>query len=354
MHKTAPLSFIMPAYNCAATVAQSVASILDGNLNPGDEIVIVDDGSTDQTAQILGQLAAQHPQIRLVPHSRNKGGGAARNNAVENARHDLIFCLDSDNLLVPGAIAELKAFLLDQQADVATFSESRMFKTDPNTPTLSWRYVPGILTFADYLAGIVVPGASGNYLFTRASWLKAGGYPEYSGALDTWGFGLRQVATGQRMMVMPTGFYCHRHGHESYWTREAAKGKISLTALQLLIPFLDQIVEDDIDYIMGREGRLSWHGTLDHRPIRLINQPKGQAGVIVDEYGQLIPFFANLHQQPQSPEETIKQVFALAQTGRLSDEDYANVTGILTNNGNLDLVSALRQAWDAGKKLTNS
>lgn len=354
MHNPAPLSFIMPAYNCAATVAQSVESILDGNLNPADEIVIVDDGSTDQTAPILTQLAAQHPEIRLVPHNRNKGGGAARNTAVENARHDLIFCLDSDNLLVPGAIAELKNFLLEHQADVATFSESRMFKTDPATPTLSWRYVPGILTFADYLSGIVVPGASGNYLFTRASWLKAGGYPEYSGALDTWGFGLRQVATGQRMMVMPTGFYCHRHGHDSYWTREAAKGKISLTALQLLIPFLDQIVEDDIDYIMGREGRLSWHGTLDHRPIRLIGQPNGQAGVIVDANGDLIPFFASLRQQPQSPEETLKHVFALARAGRLSDADYGNVTNILTTNGSHDLVTALRQAWETGKGLTNS
>ena len=351
---SAPISFIIPAYNCAPTVAQSVESIVDGNLNPGDEIVIVDDGSMDQTAQVLAQLAAAHPAVRLVPHRRNKGGGAARNTAVEHARHDLIFCLDSDNLLVPGSIARLQHYMLTQQADAATFRESRMFKTDPAITTLTWRYRDGQLTFADYLAGIVVPGASGNYLYSRDSWLKAGGYPEFSGALDTWGFGLRQVATGQKVMIMSDGFYCHRHGHESYWTREAAKGRISLTALQILIPYLDQVLDEDVDYIMGRDTRLNWHGLLDHRPIRLADGTTGRGGVILDEYGHLIPFFASLpHNAPVDPiadaQQTMLLVFEMAHKGQLAESDYQAVLDTLSSGGNHDMAQALSQAWNAGR-----
>ena len=351
---TPPLSFIIPAYNCAGTVAQSVASILDGNLRDGDEIIIVDDGSTDDTPRVLDQLANRHPAIRLAPHGRNKGGGAARNTAVDHARHDLIFCLDSDNLLVPGAIAPLLHHLQETGADAATFNESRMFKTAPMETTLTWRYRPGPLTLADYLAGIVVPGASGNYLFTRQSWLRAGCYPEFSGALDTWGFGLRQVATGQRVMIMDRGFYCHRHGHDSYWTRESAKGKASLVALQLLIPYLDQIHDEDVDYVMGREGRLTWHGMLDYRPLRLTTGQNGRAGVILDTTGQLIPFFANLpvnQQPPTLPDasDTLTHVFDLAKSGQLGADDYANVMAILRTSGNLVMAAALQKAWDSGQ-----
>ena len=351
----APLSFIVPAYNCAATLAQSIHSIVQGNLRQQDEIVLVDDGSSDATAAVAQSLAAEHPAIRIYSHARNKGGGAARNHAVENARHDLIFCLDSDNLLPAGALDPLRAFRETEQADVVSFRESRMFKTAPTEPTLIWRYRPGVLTLADYLAGIVVPGASGNYLFTRASWLRAGGYPEYSGALDTWGFGLRQVATGQRMVVMPTGYYQHRHGHASYWTRENVKGKTSLIALQLLIPFLDQIVDEDVDYVMGREGRMVWHGQLDRHPLRVRNGPLGRAGYILDSAGVLLPFFADLvHDDApeppgiQSAADAVRHIFQRAYQGVLGQADYVAALGVIEASGNIDLAQALRQAWAQG------
>jgi glycosyltransferase involved in cell wall biosynthesis len=248
---TNPISFIIPAYNCGATIAETIASITNGNLSDNDEIVVVNDGSTDDTVPVLSNIVAKNLAVRLVEHNRNRGGAAARNTAVENSRHDLIYCLDSDNLLVPGSVARLKAFLLAERADVAVFRELHYFQQSRDQPTHKWRFVAGPISLADALAGGTFPGMSGNYLYTRASWLKAGGYPEFAGALDAWGFGIRQVATQQRMMVMDDGFYLHRFGHDSYWVRDSRTGRISLTALQILIPFLDMINPNDVDYMMG-------------------------------------------------------------------------------------------------------
>lgn len=263
------ISFIMPAYNCRETIEESVGSIIDGNLSEGDELIIVDDGSTDETPRTLERLKAEHPVIKILSHETNRGGGGARNTAAAAARNQLIFCLDADNILEPGAATRLKVFLETSGADVASLQELHYFKTTKDEVTHKWTFSPGLVTLADHLSRFQVPGASGNYLFTKDSWRRAGGYPEFAGALDAWGFGFRQLATGAKMMVMPESHYHHRFGHESYWVREAKPGRTSLTALQILIPFLDLLNEKDVEYIFSRRGRYSWFDDLEKRPIRL-------------------------------------------------------------------------------------
>lgn len=255
-------------------------SIYDGNFTEGDELVIVNDGSTDGTSEVLLQLERKWKGIRVIDHPRNKGGAAARNTAVEAARHSILFCLDSDNLLVPGSIPRLKEFLIGSGADVAAFGEICFFKSDTNECDKQWVFKAAPVTFADYLSGPVVPGASGNYMFTKDSWVRAKGYPEFAGALDAWGFGLRQAAMGYMTYVMQESFYFHRHGHESYWTRDFRGGGPSLVALQILMPYLDQIVDEDVDYIMSREGRYNWFENLDRRPLRLKAGGRGETGHI--------------------------------------------------------------------------
>lgn len=281
--KTVPLSFFIPAYNCAATIEQSVKSIVAENFFDGDELIIVNDGSTDETGEVLQRLEREGKDIRVLQHSRNKGGAAARNTAVEASCHSVLFCLDSDNLLVPGSVQRLKEFLIGSGAVVAAFEEAHFFTHDTSTVDKRWVFKAGQVTLADYLSGPVVPGASGNYMFTKDSWMRAKGYPEFAGALDAWGFGLRQAATAQKICVMPQSFYYHRHGHESYWVRDYRKGGPSLMALQILMPFLDQVLEEDVDYMMSRAGRYDWFENLDRRPIRLRTGSQGETGVIAHQ-----------------------------------------------------------------------
>lgn len=273
------ISFILPAYNCVTTVEESVESIMEGNFIDGDELVIVNDCSSDNTENVLIDLQMKYPIIKIIKNSKNRGGAATRNVAIENTLNQIIFCLDSDNVLVPGSIQMLKNFLENSGADAASFQELHYFHNDKNDITRRWIFKGGITTLSDYLSGAIVPGSSGNYMFTKESWTRAGGYPEFSGALDAWGFGFRQVATGSKMIVMPKSYYYHRYGHESYWVRESQKGNMSLIASQILIPFLNLIDEKDVYYITSRRGRCSWFNNLEKRPIRVKSGVLGSAGI---------------------------------------------------------------------------
>jgi glycosyltransferase involved in cell wall biosynthesis len=264
-------SFFIPAYNCSKTIEEAVSSIVNDNLLPDDELVIVNDCSTDETAEVLKKLQYRYSSIKIVHNQLNKGGAATRNIAVDNCRHQILFCLDSDNILVPGSINKLRCFMQENNADVASFQELFYFKHDTNEIDYKWTFKTGEYFIEDHLSTTQVPGASGNYMFTKESWLRAGQYPEFAGALDTWGFGLRQVMTGSKVCVMPNSYYYHRYSHESYWIRDASRrmGSVSLRALQILIPFFDLLDDRDINYIMSYRGRYTWFPELNKRPIRL-------------------------------------------------------------------------------------
>jgi len=269
--KQIPISFIVPAYNCEKYITKAVESIMKTNFSKGDEVVICNDASTDKTELVIKKLIKKYPNIKYVKHVRNKGGGAARNTAIENTSNELIFCLDSDNILVEGSIIKLKDFLINTGSDIAAFQELHYFVNSIKEVTHKWIFKPGKFTIEDYLSGIKVPGASGNYLFTKKSWINAEGYPEYAGSSDTWGFGFQQLITGSKMMVMEKSFYFHRYGYESYWVRESRKNNLSLNVLRIIIPFLDFIRDEDIEYIFSPKGRYIWFENLDKHPIRLKN-----------------------------------------------------------------------------------
>ena len=129
--KNSKISFIIPAYNCADTIVESVESIFKRNFEDGDEVIIVNDASTDKTSQIIYILQKKYPAIKTISHNINKGSAAAgRNTGIDYSKNDLIFCLDSDNVLASGAVPALKKYILEQNADVAAFGEIRFFKND--------------------------------------------------------------------------------------------------------------------------------------------------------------------------------------------------------------------------------
>jgi hypothetical protein len=117
-------------------------------------------------------------------------------------------------------------------------------------------------------------------MFTKESWLKADGYP-VGNFLDTWGFGFRQLASGSKMVVMSNSFYFHRWGHDSYWMRESRRTCPSLKALEIMLPFLDLIMDEDVNYIMGEAGRRIWFDKLAERHVRAKAEKAGRSGQIV-------------------------------------------------------------------------
>jgi glycosyltransferase involved in cell wall biosynthesis len=216
------LTFIIPCYNCEEWIEEAVASIYEQkNLSCPFEIVCTDDGSTDGTYAKLCSLRTQYPELHLFRHLRNRGGGACRNSCVAMARGDLIFCLDADNVLAPNSVQALIEKHDQTGDDVVAFGMVRYFVQEHKVTGLCLfcaeqdRY-----TLKDVLQKTDSPPWSGNYLYTKESFLRAGGYPEHLGAVDTFAFGVLQLLSGSKMSYVPGTYYLHRHDINGYYLRE--------------------------------------------------------------------------------------------------------------------------------------
>ncbi|MBR0387078.1 MAG: glycosyltransferase family 2 protein, partial [Clostridia bacterium] len=99
------LTCVIPCYNSAAYVEQAVSSLLPG----GEEmdILIVDDGSTDETGAIADRLAARYPGLVRVHHQANGGHGSALNFGIRDALGMFFKVLDSDDMLDPAYLPGL-------------------------------------------------------------------------------------------------------------------------------------------------------------------------------------------------------------------------------------------------------
>jgi glycosyltransferase involved in cell wall biosynthesis len=87
------VSCTIMAYNEEETLAEAVADVHAALTAFGDrafEILIVDDGSTDRTAEIARELEGRYPEARLIRHGRNMGPGSAILTGIRNSRHDVI------------------------------------------------------------------------------------------------------------------------------------------------------------------------------------------------------------------------------------------------------------------------
>ena len=92
------LSIFFPAYNDSGTIASLVITALRTarKLTPDHEVIVVNDGSADNTAEILDELARTYPEVRIVHHEKNRGYGGALRSGFANATRELVFYTDGD------------------------------------------------------------------------------------------------------------------------------------------------------------------------------------------------------------------------------------------------------------------
>lgn len=112
------LSVIIPVYNVEAYLEKCVDSVLAQERVP-DEIILVDDGSTDSCGAICDCYAAHEPRIRVI-HQQNSGAYAARNAGLKNVTGDYVTFVDSDDWIEPNMYKELLALAIREQADIVS------------------------------------------------------------------------------------------------------------------------------------------------------------------------------------------------------------------------------------------
>ena len=112
------LSVIIPAYQCSSTLPQTVSTALSAAL-PLAEILLIDDGSTDDTAALCDRLAQENPLVRCI-HKENGGVSSARNLGIAEAKGDYLWFVDADDTVLPIPADELE-HLENTGADMLLF-----------------------------------------------------------------------------------------------------------------------------------------------------------------------------------------------------------------------------------------
>lgn len=111
------ISVITSAYNAEKTIARAIESIL-AQTYQNFEMVVVNDCSTDKTAEIVKSYAAKDARIRLINHDVNKGAGLARRTGIENMRGEYMTFLDSDDYLKPDCLERLHDAMVRYNVDI--------------------------------------------------------------------------------------------------------------------------------------------------------------------------------------------------------------------------------------------
>lgn len=234
------LSIITPCYNGSKTLEEAIESTFNQGFSSEEfEIILVDDASTDNSYEVMSALATRHKNIKILKQPENKGGGAARNHGIGEARAPVIFVLDSDDILLPHTLSHMLDYLHAKKADVVAFNYSTKFRgtnTKDIVDRLELPYrdqkipIESLLIVKKAHSPVVING-----MFLKSAWEKAGGYPEHH-HFDTQGFGWRLLAAGLTAYTCPDAEYMHRvEYHESYYLREWNKGKSNLNWREILM-----------------------------------------------------------------------------------------------------------------------
>jgi len=99
------ISVVIPAYNYAETLPRAVNSVIAQLGEAQAELLVIDDGSTDATPQVLEQLQAEHAGLFRALRKPNGGLSSVRNRGIEEARGQYLIFLDADDEMAPGALA---------------------------------------------------------------------------------------------------------------------------------------------------------------------------------------------------------------------------------------------------------
>ena len=192
------VSIIVPCYNHAVFLEETLQSALNSTYSP-IEILIVNDGSTDNSEEIALKYAQKYSNITYIYQS-NKGPAAARNNGIGRATGKYILPLDADDLISTDYIEKAVA-VLDQRKEVilvycmAEFFGEKQGKW--NLPTFSRKYLA-----RDNMIFL-------SALFRKSDWERVGGFDKrMTWGWEDWEFWISMLKNGGEVVRLPiTGFY---------------------------------------------------------------------------------------------------------------------------------------------------
>jgi cellulose synthase/poly-beta-1,6-N-acetylglucosamine synthase-like glycosyltransferase len=197
-----PVSIIVPAYNEGVVIKDSIQKLLSMNY-PAFEIIVVDDGSSDNTYDKALEVAATDPRVRVF-RKPNSGKARTLNFGIGLARYEYVFCMDADSLVEVNAIRHGMRHFTDPNVVAVAGSVLVLNQKNAVTSFQTMEYLTGLNFYksAQSYLGLVtiIPGPSG--LFKREQILEIGGYEADTFAEDC-DLTLRLVTQSGRVVYEP-------------------------------------------------------------------------------------------------------------------------------------------------------
>jgi glycosyltransferase involved in cell wall biosynthesis len=211
------VSVVIATYNRAGMVRQAIQAVL-AQSRPPEEIVVMDDGSTDGTAQTLKEMAVLYKRLRVFRRASNSGGVEVWNEAAAHARGDyLAFCADDDRFLREH-LEDSVTYLIDHPQTGLVHSGFIDAVESPGDETFDERPLRSkepIRTTRDDLLTYMTryhdrPFHPSTLVLQRTAWEESGGYdPKYALAETDWF--VRMAERSSAVLLPHYGVYSRRH-----------------------------------------------------------------------------------------------------------------------------------------------
>ncbi|MDH6590427.1 biofilm PGA synthesis N-glycosyltransferase PgaC [Variovorax sp. TBS-050B] len=181
-----PISILVAAYNEEASIEETLVSI-DRQKYPGEmQVLVVNDGSKDGTAEVVRRVQARYPWLTFVDLEKNGGKARALNIGFQQVRHDLVITVDADSFLYRGALANIVERYLEDPPNTRAVAGKilvRNSRLNWITRCQEWDYFHGIAAIKRvqslFQGTLVAQGAFS--IYDRDALAEVGGWPECVG-----------------------------------------------------------------------------------------------------------------------------------------------------------------------------
>ena len=189
MKNNPTVSVIIPTYNRAYLIDRAIQSVLNQSYQDF-EMIIVDDGSTDDTKEVVTEFQEQDKRIRYIRHEKNKGGSAARNTGIKSAEGDYVAFLDDDDEWLPAKIEKQVVKFQDSLDEVGVIYSGFFYVSDKTGKVIS-ESVPTLRgnVYANLLSGCIL--GSPTPLIRKTCFQKAGLYDDTLPSAQDWDMWIR-------------------------------------------------------------------------------------------------------------------------------------------------------------------
>ncbi|HKR58422.1 MAG TPA: glycosyltransferase family 2 protein [Pyrinomonadaceae bacterium] len=212
-HRSCSISVFFPAYNDEATIGTLVtdAFAVAGSVTEDYEVIVVNDGSSDRTAEVLDELKEKFTRLKVIEHEQNQGYGMALRSGIRNSEKELIFYTDGDGQY---DVREFEALLPLLTADIDVVNGYKRERHDDRVRRLAGAIYNGL---ARFLFTVPIRDVDCDFRLIRRSALEGISLGTSSGAICVELIHKLAMA-GCRFKDVPVNHFPRIHGASQFFT----------------------------------------------------------------------------------------------------------------------------------------